>query len=60
MLLTTPNGLTCDWQRSKPYRVANNWFLDFLFILLLMTLKILSVSMGFSYYIYAFEYDFLS
>lgn len=50
MLLTTPNGLTCDWQRSKLYRVAKNWFLDFLFILLLMTLKILSVSMGFSYF----------
>lgn len=50
MLLTTPNGLTCDGQRSKPYREANNWFLDFLFILLLMTLKILSVPMGFSYF----------
>lgn len=60
MLLTTSNSPTWDWQRSKPYRVADNWFLDFLFILLLMTLKILSVSMGFSYYIYAFEYDFLS
>lgn len=56
MLLTIYNGPIWDWQRSKPYKVAGNWFLDFLFIFLLMTLKILLVSMGFSYYIYPFEY----